>query len=47
MAVRAAKGSGIGQVTIPSAADYLRAREGYVSGIGEAAAPYFEGIAGR
>lgn len=44
MAVQGVKGSGIGQVTIPSAEDVLRQREGYVSGIGQAAAPYLQGL---
>lgn len=47
MAVQGVKGTGIGQVVIPSAEEILREREGYVSGIGEAAAPYLEGIMGR
>jgi len=47
MAVSGVKGTGIGQVTIPSAEEYLKKREGYVSGIGEAAAPYFQGIMGE
>jgi len=44
MAVQGVKGTGIGQVVIPSAEEALRQREGYVSGIGEAAAPYMQGL---
>ena len=47
MAVQGVKGTGIGQVVIPSAEDILKEREGYVAGIGEAAAPYLQGIQGK